>query len=105
MVKEFKVRRNLIVKLLNEIKGFKCLCPKGAFYVFPNVTEACSNLNLKDSKELQQLLLHKANVAVLPRTSFGVKNIGEVDEYIRLAYANSKENIIEGIKRIKELLG
>jgi aspartate/methionine/tyrosine aminotransferase len=104
MVREFKERRDLIVKGLNGIKGISCLVPDGAFYVFPNVTEVCKNLGLQDSRELQQLILHKADVAVLPRTSFGVKNVGEKEEYIRLSYATSKENIIEGLRRIKNLL-
>ncbi len=105
MVKEFKERRDLVVKLLNEIKGFKCLLPSGAFYVFPNVTQACKNLGLKDSRELQQFILQKADVAVLPRTSFGVKNAGEKDEYIRFSYATSKNNITRGLDRIKKLIG
>lgn len=104
MVKKFKRRRNLIVKGLNKIKGIKCLKPKGAFYVFPNVTEACKNLGFKDSKELQNHLLYNAGVAVLARTCFGSKNEGENEEYIRLSYATSEENIEEGLKRIKEAL-
>jgi aspartate aminotransferase len=104
MVKEFKARRDMIVDGLNDIKGFKCLSPKGAFYVFPNVTQACRNLGLKDSKEIQQLILHFGNVAVLPRTSFGARNIDEKEEYIRLSYATSRENIAEGLKRIKKVI-
>ncbi len=104
MVREFKERRDLIVKGLNDIKGVSCLVPDGAFYVFPNVTKVCKSLGLKDSRELQQLILHKADVAVLPRTSFGIKNVGEKEEYIRLSYATSKENIMEGLRRIKNLL-
>jgi aspartate aminotransferase len=88
MVEEFKARRDIIVDGLNDIKGFKCLSPKGAFYVFPNVTQACRNLGLK----------------VLPRTSFGVKNAGEKEEYIRLSYATSRENIAEGLARIKKVI-
>jgi aspartate aminotransferase len=104
MVEEFRARRDIIVAGLNGIKGIKCLLPKGAFYVFPNVTQACRNLGLKDSKELQLLLLHEGNVAVLPRTSFGIKNEGEKEEYIRLSYATSRENIAEGLKRIKKVI-
>jgi Aspartate/tyrosine/aromatic aminotransferase len=104
MVEEFRARRDIIVAGLNGIKGIKCLLPKGAFYVFPNVTQACRNLGLKDSKELQLLLLHEGNVAVLPRTSFGIKNEGETEEYIRLSYATSRENIAEGLKRIKKVI-
>ena len=104
MVEEFRARRDIIVAGLNGIKGIKCLLPKGAFYVFPNVTQACRNLGLKNSKELQLLLLHEGNVAVLPRTSFGIKNEGEKEEYIRLSYATSRENIAEGLKRIKKVI-
>lgn len=104
MIRRFKRRRNLVVKGLNKIKGIKCLKPKGAFYVFPNVTEACKNLGFKDSKELQNHLLYNAGVAVLARTCFGRKNDGETEEYIRLSYATSEENIEEGLKRIKEAL-
>ncbi len=101
MIGEFQKRRDIIYKELNNIKGITCLKPKGAFYIYPNVTEACRNLDLRDSKEFQQYLLHKANVAVLARSCFGRRNEGEKEEYIRLSYATSRENIIEGLKRIK----
>ena len=104
MIAEFQKRRDLIYQELNKIKGIKCLKPKGAFYIYPNVTEACRNLNLRDSKELQQYLLHKANVAVLARNCFGQRNEGEKEEYIRLSYVTSRENIIEGVKRIKKAI-
>jgi len=104
MVDEFKARRDIIVDGLNDIEGISCLSPKGSFYVFPNVTGLCKKLGLKDSIELQQHLLHDAGVAVLPRTSFGVKNASEEQEYIRLCYALSRKEIIEGIGRIKNLV-
>ena len=104
MIDEFRYRRDLIVDGLNDIKGFHCLSPKGAFYVFPNVTKACKDLGLKDSKELQQLILHEGNVALLPRSSFGARNLDEKEEYIRLSYATSRENIIKGLKRIKAVI-
>ncbi len=102
MIKEFKARRDLIVEELNKIDGITCKNPGGAFYVFPNVTEACKKLNLKNSKEFQQYLLYKADVAVLARTCFGRKNEEEDQEYVRLSYAASRENIREGVRRIKE---
>lgn len=105
MVVEFKNRRDLIVKLLNEIKGFSCHTPKGAFYAFPNVTEACKNLGLKTARDLQAYILDKADVAVVARTYFGPKNEGETDEYIRLSYATSQETIKKGLERIKKLIG
>jgi aspartate/methionine/tyrosine aminotransferase len=104
MVAEFQKRRDLIYQELNKIRGIKCLMPKGAFYIYPNVTETCRNLDLRDSKELQQYLLHKANVAVLARSCFGQRNNEEKEEYIRLSYVTSRENIIEGVKRIKEAI-
>jgi len=102
MVKEFKERRELIWEGLNEIKGIRCIKPKGAFYIYPNVTEVCQNLNLKGSKELQKYLLYEAGVAVLSRSCFGCRNEGEKEEYIRLSYATSKKDILEGLKRIKK---
>ena len=102
MVKKYKERRDLIVELLNSIDGISCLTPKGAFYAFPNVTKACKNLGLKDSEEFQDYLLFNHGVAVLARTSFGKKNENESEEYIRLSYATSKDNIVEGLKRIKK---
>ncbi|MBA7628308.1 Aspartate aminotransferase [subsurface metagenome] len=104
MIAEFQKRRDIIYEGLNNIEGIKCLRPRGAFYIYPNVTEACRNLDLRDSKELQQYLLHKANVAVLARNCFGQRNEGEKEEYIRLSYVTSRENIIEGVKRIKKAI-
>lgn len=104
MVKEFKERRDLIVKGLNGIEGISCLLPKGAFYVFPNVTQACMNLGFRNAEELQNYLLHDAGVAVLARSCFGMRNEGEREQYIRLSYANSQENIVEGLKRMKEAI-
>jgi aspartate aminotransferase len=104
MIAEFQKRRDITYEGLNNIEGIKCLRPRGAFYIYPNVTEACRNLDLRDSKELQQYLLHKANVAVLARSCFGRRNEGEKEEYIRLSYATSRENIIEGLKRIKKAI-
>jgi len=104
MAEIFKQRSKLIVDGLNDIKGIKCLYPKGAFYVFPNVTEACRNLGFESSVELQQYLLHEGGVAVLPRTSFGVKNKGEKEEYIRLSFATSNEAILNGLARIKKAI-
>mgnify|MGYP000870970137 CR=1 FL=1 len=104
MVREFAARRDIIVQGLNEIDGVSCVTPRGAFYVFPNVTKVCSRLGLRSSKELQQRLLYEAGVAVLPRTSFGRKNEGEGQEYLRLSYATSRENIREGLRRMKAFI-
>ena len=104
MVKEFEKRRNLIHKRLNEINGISALKPKGAFYIFANVTKACKNLGLKDSLEFQEYLLEKADVAVLSRVYFGHKSPAEKDHYIRFSYCVSNEDIVEGMNRIEKLL-
>lgn len=104
MVSEFKARRDFIVAGLNSIPGFSCKTPNGAFYVFPNVTEACKRLHLPDSKALQQHLLHNGNVAVLPRSAFGSRNTGETQEYLRFSYAASCDMIAQGLERIGKLM-
>ena len=102
MVASFKERRDVTVRLLNQIEGIKCLNPGGAFYVYPNVTKACKSLGLKTSEEFRRLLLQNG-VAVLADIHFGSRNPGDDQQYIRLSYATSKEKIIEGCRRIKEL--
>ncbi len=104
MVAEFTARRDLIVSGLNRIPGFSCKTPNGAFYVFPNVTEACQRLGFADSKALQQYLLYNADVAVLPRTAFGARNIGETQEYLRFSYATSRDIINVGLERIEKTI-
>jgi aspartate aminotransferase len=95
MVAAFDERRRVIVPLLNQLPGFRCLDPGGAFYVFPNVTGTGL-----DARELQNRMLEKAGVATVAGTSFGIHGEG----YIRFSYANSVDNIREAIKRIAALL-
>lgn len=101
MVKELKIRRNLMVDGLNKIEGISCKMPNGAFYAFPNVTKACENLGLKDSREMREYLMH-CGVSTLDRMCFGEKNEGEDQEYLRLCYASqSIKNIEIGLERIE----
>ncbi|MEN6490028.1 MAG: pyridoxal phosphate-dependent aminotransferase [Smithella sp.] len=99
MVSEFRQRRDVIVKLLNEIDGVKCLSPEGALYVFPNVSSiygrSFQGKKITNSTELIDYLLDEANVATVPGAAFGN------DSHIRLSYATSLKNIEEGLKRIK----
>jgi aspartate aminotransferase len=95
MVKEFKRRRDVIVKGLNELPGFTCLTPEASFYVFPNI----KGTGLK-SKALADALLNEAGVACLPGTSFG--SFGE--GYLRFSYANSVENIKTALAAMKKAL-
>jgi aspartate/methionine/tyrosine aminotransferase len=104
MVESFRERRDLTVKLLNEIDGVRCLTPGGAFYAFPNVTRAVEKLDLRDSEELRKLLLENG-VAVLADIHFGKRNPGDSEQHIRLSYATSKEKIVEGINRMKKVMG
>jgi len=95
MVAEFTRRRDVIVEGLNKIPGISCRKPKGAFYVFPNITGTG-----KDSKFLESYLLEEAGVAVLSGTAFGKYGEG----YLRLSYANSLENIKEALSRIDKAI-
>ena len=104
MVAEFRERAPIVVDLLNSIDGVSCIKPRGAFYVFPNVTGACKQLGLPSSKELASYLLHEASVAVLGRTCFGARNAGEDQEYVRLSYATAKDLIREGLGRMKQAI-
>jgi len=91
----FKQRRDFIVNGLNQIKGFSCTLPKGAFYVFPNITQTGWK-----SKPLADYLLEKAGVACLSGTAFGKFGEG----YLRFSYANSRENIAKALERIAQAL-
>ena len=93
MVAAFKERRDVIVDGLNQIPGFKCLKPRGAFYAYPNVTGVGW-----DSRKLADYILNDAGVACLSGTAFGASGEG----YLRFSYANSLENIRKALQRIKE---
>ncbi len=96
MLKAFNERREIIVRGLNQIKGFNCIKPKGAFYAFPNITKT----GIK-SKELEELILNKTGVATISGTSFGDYGEG----YLRFSYAANTKRIIEAISRIEKLIG
>lgn len=104
MVKQFEKRRDLIYERLNNIEGISAVKPKGAFYIFANVTGACEKLDLKNSLEFQEYLLEYADVAVLSRNYFGRKTSIENDEYVRFSYCVSEKDIEEGMNRIDKLL-
>src|SRR5436309_8064109 len=94
MVAEFRRRRDAMVKGLNEIPGFRCSVPAGAFYAFPNITGTGMS-----SKDLANFLLNEAGVASLSGSAFGQYGEG----YLRFSYANSLENILEAIERIRKV--
>ena len=95
MVAEFRRRRDLIVDGLNRLPGVKCASPKGAFYVFPNITGTG-----RPSAEVAQRLLDEAGVAALSGTAFGSHGEG----YLRLSYANSEANLRKALERMEPVL-
>jgi aspartate/methionine/tyrosine aminotransferase len=95
MVAEFRARRKIIVDELNAMDGVRCRMPHGAFYAFANFSAID-----EDTKRLAGYLLDEGGVACLSGTSFGASGRG----YLRFSYANSQENIREGMRRIREAL-
>ena len=93
MCAEFKRRRDVVVAGLNKIKGFSCRLPRGAFYVFPNITKTGWK-----SRPLADALLEQAGVAALSGTAFG--DFGE--GYLRFSVANSLENLQQALERIDQ---
>jgi aspartate/methionine/tyrosine aminotransferase len=114
MVTAFQERRDRVVSMLNEIPGVRCVMPKGAFYVFPNVEGMCMRLGLikahaslsagaraqtSPSALLQRLLLERYGVATMDRNSFGRVGV-EGEHYLRLSIASSMDRLEDGIQRI-----
>jgi aspartate/methionine/tyrosine aminotransferase len=95
MMQEYKERRDLLVNGLNELPGVKCISPGGAFYVFPNIEDTGM-----DDETFAKRMLEDAGVALLPGSNFGENGKG----FVRLCYANSKENINEGLARMRHIL-
>jgi len=102
MGEAFNRRRKLIVSLLNEIPGFSCPTPTGAFYVYPSVKgvlgKTIRGKTPTTSAELATLILEEVEVAAVPGEAFGPSG------YLRFSYALSDEDIVEGIGRIKKLV-
>ena len=102
MGEAFNRRRKLIVKLLNEVPGFECPTPAGAFYVYPSVKgvfgKSIRGKTPTTSAELATILLEEVEVAAVPGEAFGPSG------YLRFSYATSDADIVEGIGRIKQLL-
>ncbi|MFL2593443.1 MAG: pyridoxal phosphate-dependent aminotransferase [Flavobacteriaceae bacterium] len=99
MVEEFKARRDLILELLGEIKGFNCNIPDGAFYVFPDISHyfgrTIDGFEINNASDMSMFLLDKALVATVTGNAFGNPNC------IRISYAASKKQIVEAVKRIR----
>jgi len=103
MRESFLARRDLIVGLLNKVPGVTCQSPGGAFYAWPNITEACRRVGAKDSEEFRVRLLNEVGVAVLADIHFGPRVPGE-GQHIRFSYAASNEAIEKGVARLAEFV-
>ena len=95
MMKEFSVRRKLIVDGLRSLKGVDCSLPGGSFFVFPNVKDTGMN-----GEEFTEKCLQEAGVAMIPGTAFGKF----ATDYVRFNFATSRENIDKAIKNIDKIL-
>ena len=102
MIDKFKERRTLILDLLNEVEGFKCNEPEGAFYVFPNVSalfgKTFKGNKIENATDLSMYLLEEAQVATVTGEAFGNPDC------IRISYAASEDDIKNAIAQIKEAL-
>lgn len=101
-VEEFTKRRDYIVSELNSIDGISCITPGGAFYVFPNIKElfgrSFGGKQIEGSVDFAYYLLEKGYIAVVPGQAFGAEG------YMRISFATSMDNIVEGMKRLKGAL-
>jgi aspartate aminotransferase len=93
---EYEKRRRLVLEGLALIPGFSCAPPFGAFYAFPNVSEAMRNVGIRTSQEFSRFLIQEARVATVPGSAFGIEG------YIRISYATSVDNLREGLNQIRE---
>jgi aspartate aminotransferase len=102
MVDEFKVRRDLILNLLNNIEGFNCNTPDGAFYVFPDISyffgKVIDGYEINNASDMSLFLLDRALVATVTGDAFGDPNC------IRISYAASQDQLIEAVDRIKKFV-
>ncbi len=102
MVEQYNLRRKYMVERLQQIQGFECTAPEGAFYVFPNVSELIgeeiNGREIEDAESLAQILLEEVYVAVVPGVGFGSP------DNLRFSYSASMEEIEEGLDRIEKFL-
>ncbi|MEE2821548.1 MAG: pyridoxal phosphate-dependent aminotransferase [Acidobacteriota bacterium] len=96
MKQEYEKRRDFVLPVLQDIDGFSCVKPDGAFYMFPNVSECMQKLSIDSSEEFAKFLIQEARVATVPGSAFGAEG------YIRISYATSMENLQEAMSRIQQ---
>jgi aspartate aminotransferase len=98
MIAEYQARRELLIPRLNQLPGFRCQPPDGAFYAFPDVS-AAYRTGRKGSVEFAEFLLEEARVAVVPGAAFGA------DDHIRISFACSRAQLLAGLERMAAVLG
>ncbi|MDA2929564.1 pyridoxal phosphate-dependent aminotransferase [Acidobacteria bacterium AH-259-O06] len=98
MKAEYQRRRDFVLGSLQEIPGFACAPPDGAFYMFPNVSRCMHEMGIGTSDEFAKFLIQEAQVATVPGSAFGMEG------YIRISYATSMENLREAFSRMKEIV-
>ena len=102
MIEEYNARRRLMYRLVNEIDGLSCKMPKGAFYIMASLKEiigrSYKGTVITGSTKFAELLLDEKRVAVVPALAFGD------DNYIRLSYATNRQNIVDGMTRIRDFI-
>jgi aspartate aminotransferase len=103
MRKKFEERRDYIVDALNAIEGITCVKPKGAFYVFPNVSSCYgkeyNGRKINNSMDFAMVLLEEARVALVPGIAFGE------DDFVRISFATDMDTIKKGMEALKEFVG
>jgi len=102
MIEQFKLRRDYMVEKINSINGLSCIKPEGAFYVMMNISnilnKSIDGKIIKNSFDFSNFLIEKEKVAVIPGIAFGT------DNFVRLSYATSMENIKNGLNRIQRFV-
>jgi aspartate aminotransferase len=96
MLSEYERRREYLIPALNEIPGFKCAWPEGAFYAFPNIKAILATGAFESSSDVQLHLLEQYHVAVVAGSAFGIEG------YLRISYANSLEALQHAVARLHE---
>jgi aspartate aminotransferase len=99
MTGEYERRKNWLIPALNEIRGFKCAMPEGAFYAFVDARELCGSAPYRCSADIADHLLRESHIVVTDGAGFGAEG------YLRISYATSMENLQRAVDEMKRILG
>ena len=105
ILRTLEERRDVAVRMLNDISGVRCFKPESTFYLFPNVTEAMARMGIGDYDEFRRRALEATGVSFCTRLHFGRAHPREAERYIRLAYSGiDADQIEEGLAKLKEFI-